>query len=109
MSHQGTLHSNTDFDPVMRAKALVRELEAEALDEDQVAATLALMASVFADRQKVALQRSSAALQARVDDNRRELVRSKVKGVKAADERPSIIAQLPRPLPTGVPPDYARR
>lgn len=76
------LHPNTDFSPQERAVALVEELEREALDENMVHSALGAAIEVMRSRQQVSEKLLQEAHEARVHDNRRELLAAKVKGVR---------------------------
>ena len=76
------LHENTTFDADAEAVALVSRLEAEALDEVQVADALQQIITTLASRQQAAVQRVNEEVNRRVEDNRRDLLKAKAKGVK---------------------------
>lgn len=91
------LHENTTFDPDAEAVALVSKVEGEALDEVQVVEGLQIIMDTLKSRQQAAIERVNLEVNKRVEDNRRDLLKAKAKGVKPCIPTPASGNLLAQP------------
>lgn len=92
MSDDGTearnptrLHEKTSFDPNAEAIALVRKIEAVALDEEMCADVCRTIIQGLASRQQLAIMRSAKTHSQTLENTRALKLKSGVIGVQAAD------------------------